>query len=148
MLPMTKAPKALLKPAFVDTTAMKQQRPSDTMRSVSDVMRLRVERRKRGMAKMPTTNHNVRKNPMRTTDISIAPLSGLSPVAMADSMTIMTIARISSRISTLMTSDAKRCWRSPRSSKALYMIVVDDMASMPPRNILLMSLHENMRPTL
>ena len=42
---------------------------------------------------------------------------GASPVISA--ITIMTMARISSSISTLITMPANCCWRNPRSSKAL-----------------------------
>ena len=48
MLPITKAPKAELKPTAVEIQAMAQQRPSDTMTSVSSVISLRVTRRKEG----------------------------------------------------------------------------------------------------
>ena len=42
---------------------------------------------------------------------------GASPIISA--ITIMTMARMSSKISTDMTSPANCCWRSPKSSKAL-----------------------------
>ena len=119
MLPMTKAPKALLKPTLVLSTAMAQQRPSDTMSSTSLFINLRTRRRNRGMAKMPTTNQSTRKKPIFTTLPSICPPSGLLPLAMAASITIITMARMSSRMSTLITSPAKCCCRRPRSSKAL-----------------------------
>ena len=119
MLPMMKAPKADEKPTLVEMTAMAQQRPSETMSSTSLLMSLRTLRRKRGMAKMPTTSHSIRKKPILMMLPSIWPPSGLLPLAMADSMTIMTMARMSSRMSTDMTSPANCCWRSPRSSKAL-----------------------------
>ena len=101
--PMTKAPKALLNPARVETTAMRQQSPSDTMSNVSLLMSFRKWRSSRGMRKMPTTNHSTRKNPMRPTlPRSIMPPEA-PPLAMAASITIMTMARISSRMSTLIT---------------------------------------------
>ena len=53
--------------------------------------------------------------------------------ANVESITISTMARISSMMSTLNTIPAKRCWRKPISSKALKMMVVDDIASIPPR---------------
>ena len=119
MLPMMKAPNADEKPTLVDMTAIAQHSPSDTMSSTSLLMSLRTERRKRGMAKIPTTSQSTRKKPILTTDPSICPPSGLLPLAMALSITIMTMARISSSISTLITSPANCCWRSPKSSKAL-----------------------------
>ena len=50
-------------------------------------------------------------------------------------------------MSTLITIPANFCWRSPRSSNALYIIVVDDIASIPPRNMQFIWLHENSFPT-
>ena len=119
MLPITKAPKALEKPTLVLSTAIPQQSPSDTMSSVSLLMRRLTERRNSGMRKMPTTNHRIRKNPIFTIEFSICPPSGLLPPAMALSITIITMARMSSRIRTLITIPAKRCCRSPKSLNAL-----------------------------
>ena len=73
------------------------------------LMSLRTERRKSGMAKIPTTNHNTRKKPILSTLLSIIPPLGFLPEAMAASITIITMARISSRMSTLITMPAKRC---------------------------------------
>ena len=148
MEPMTNAPKALLNPTCVDTTAMAQHRPSDMMSSVSLFISLRDERSSHGMANMPTTNHKTRKNPMRTTLPSICPPSRLAPDANAESITIITMASMSSRMSTLITMPAKRCCRSPRSSNALYMIVVELMASIPPRNMQSMRPHPKVCPTV
>ena len=119
MLPMTKAPKAELKPTFVDTTAIRQQSPSDTISSVSLLMSLRIRRRNRGTAKMPTTNQRTRKKPIFITAPIISPPSGFDPEANADSITIMTMARTSSRMSTLITGWANFCCRSPMSVNAL-----------------------------
>ena len=63
MLPITKAPKAELKPAFMATTAIRKHSPSETTTSVSSVISFRVFRKNSGMAKMPTTNHSMRMNP-------------------------------------------------------------------------------------
>ena len=119
MLPMMKAPKALLKPTSVEMHAMAQQSPSATMVMVSSFMSRRVLRRNMGMKKMPTTSHTVRKKPILTTEATICSPSGLAPVAKAESITIMTMAMMSSRMSTLITSPANFCCLSPRSSKAL-----------------------------
>ena len=119
MLPITNAPKAALKPTSADRTAMKQHSPSDTISSVSPVMKRRTERRNSGTAKMPTTNHSTRKNTMLTTlPSSWLPLMASSP-ATAERSTIITMARMSSRMSTLITIWAKACCRRPMSSKAL-----------------------------
>ena len=109
MLPMIKAPKADEKPTLVEATAMAQHRPRDTMSSTSLLMRRRTRRRKIGMAKMPTTSHSTRKKPIFTTEPSICPPSGLLPLAIALSITIITIARMSSNISTDITSPANCC---------------------------------------
>ena len=135
ILPITNAPKALENPTCVEMTAIRQHNPSDTTRRVSSLMSLRTERKNIGMSDMPTTNHRMRKKPMRSTLPIISPPSGLLPLATADSITIITIARTSSNISTLITSEAKCCCRSPMSSKALYMIVVELIASIPARKM-------------
>ena len=119
ILPMTKAPNALLNPTFVENTAMAQQRPNDTINSTSLFICFRILRRNSGIAKIPTTNHSIRKKVILMTASSICPPSGLFPLAMALSITIMTMARMSSRMSTLITLPANCCCRSPRSSNAL-----------------------------
>ena len=115
MLPMMKAPKADEKPTLVEKTAMAQQRPSETTSSTSLLMRRRTRRRKMGMAKMPTTSQRMRKKPIFRMLPSIWPPLGLLPLAMADSMTIMTMARMSSRMSTDMTSPT--CLQKSRMQK-------------------------------
>lgn len=119
MLPITKAPKALLKPTLVEMTAMRQQRPRATIRRVSAFMSLRTLRSSRGMRKMPMTNHRTRKKPILKTLPSNWPPSGEEPLAMAESMTIITMARMSSRMQTLMTVATKPCCSSPMSERAL-----------------------------
>ena len=116
---MMKAPKADEKPTFVENTAMAQQRPSDTTNSTSLLISFLTERRNSGMAKIPTTSQRMRKKAIFITASSICPPSRSLPLATALSITIITIARISSSISTLITSPANCCCRSPRSSKAL-----------------------------
>ena len=111
-------------------------------------MSLRTERRNIGMRDMPTTNHSMRKKPMRSTLPIICPPSGLLPVATAESITIITIANTSSNISTLITSDAKCCWRNPISSNALYIIVVELIANIPARKMQSIWLHPKALPTV
>ena len=119
MLPITKAPNALLKPTWADTTAIRQHSPMATTSIVSSLMSLRAWRKNMGRKAMPTTNHSTRKN----TILNILPStwlpSGLLPLAMVESITIITMARMSSRMSTLITMPVKCCWRSPMSSNAL-----------------------------
>ena len=109
MEPMTKAPKALLKPTRVDSTAIRQHRPKATISKVSAFISLRTERRNQGRKKMPTTNHNTKKKPIFRMALIICPPSAPEPWAMAESMTIRTMARISSRMSTLITTPANCC---------------------------------------
>ena len=116
---MINAPKAELKPTFVENTAIAQQSPNDTTSSTSLLMRLRTRRRNNGMAKIPTTSQRMRKKAILTMASIICPPSRSLPLATALSITIITMARISSNISTLITMPANCCCRSPRSSKAL-----------------------------
>ncbi len=147
MLPITKAPKAELKPTMVDITAIMQQRPRETMRSTSSFISLRTERSSVGMRNSPTTNHSTMKKPMDNTELSICSPSAEPPLAIAPRSTIMTMARMSSSISTLITSEANCCCLKPKSSNALYIIVVDDMASIPARNSPFISDHPNIDAT-
>ena len=119
ILPITNAPNALLNPTFVDITAIRQHSPKATIIIVSSFISLRVVRRNNGTMNKPTTNHSIRKKPIRIIELSISLPLGFPPSAMAPSITIITMARISSRMSTLITSPAKRCWVSPKSLKAL-----------------------------
>ena len=82
---------------------------------------------------MPTTNHSTRKNTSFRMAASICVPSTSLLTAIVESITISTMARMSSMMSTLSTRLAKRFSRSPMSSKALKIIVVDDIASIPPR---------------
>ena len=146
--PMTNAPKALLNPTFVDSTAIRQHSPSDTMSSVSSLMSLRTDLRTSGTTKIPTTNHSIRKNTIFTMLPIIWPPSAPLPTAMADSITIMTIASTSSSMSTLITGPVNCCCLRPMSLKALYMIVVELIASIPPRNMQSMRFQPNEWPTM
>ena len=119
MLPMIKAPKAEENPTAEENTAMAQQRPRAMMSNTSLLISLRTDFRNRGTTNIPTTSQRMRKKPIFITEPSICPPSGLFPLAMALSITIITMARISSSMSTLITIPANCCSRRPRSSKAL-----------------------------
>ena len=119
MLPMTNEPKAELKPTIEAHTAIAQHRAMATMSSTSSLMRLRTLRKKMGMKNSPTTNHSTRKKTMSMRLLNMLPSALPPPLAMVVSMTIMTMARMSSSMSTLMTSDENCCCLSPRSSNAL-----------------------------
>ena len=116
---MIKAPKADEKPTFVDVTAMAQHKPSDMTSNISSFRNSRTRLRKIGTAKIPTTSHSTRKKMIFQMLPSISPPPRSFPLAMALSSTIITMARMSSSISTLITRPANCCWRSPRSSNAL-----------------------------
>ena len=96
---------------------------------------------------MPTTNHSTRKKPIFITEPIISPPSGLAPLANADSITIITMARTSSRMSTLITGPANFCCLSPISLNALYIMVVELMASIPPRKMQSMRFQSKACPT-
>ena len=147
ILPITNAPKAALNPTCVDITAMRQHKPNDTTRRVSLLRSLRVERRKRGIAKSPITNHKTRKNPiLAMLPRSCAPLR-LVPLAIVLSITIITMARMSSRMRTLITVGTNPCCVSPISLSALYIMVVELIASIPPRKMQSISFHPKLYPT-
>ncbi len=60
---------------------------------------------------------------------------------MDGSSTIMRMATRSCMISTTSVMSANFCFLMPMSAKALMTMVVEDMASMPPRKMLSMLLH-------
>ena len=133
ILPMTKAPKAAEKPTAEANTTMPKQRARAVMSKVSSFINGFAFLKNSGIRKMPTTNHRTRKNPNCRIDVSICVPSNSLLTASVESITINTIARMSSMMSTLSTRPAKRFCLNPMSSKALKIIVVDDMASIPPR---------------
>ena len=130
---MMKAPKAAEKPTLDAVTTMPKHRARAVMSRVSSFMRGFILRRNIGMRYMPTVNHKMRKKPSCSMEVSIWVPSNSLLTARVESITMSTMARISSMMSTLSTSPAKRSLRSPISSNALKMMVVDDMASIPPR---------------
>ena len=70
-----------------------------------------------------------------------------SPLPSVPKRIIMTMAIMSSSISTLNTVDVNFCCLRPKSSRAFIMILVDDMAIMPPRYRPSMPPHWNAAPT-
>ena len=68
--------------------------------------------------------------------ISISLPSKLLRTAMAGSSTIMRMATKSCMISTTSTMSANFCFFMPMSLNALMTMVVEDMASIPPRKML------------
>ena len=90
---------------------------------------------------MPTTNHTSRKKPNLSNENTNSVPWNLLLAATAESTTMTTMPSMSSRMSTDMTFTAK--WRvmRPKSLNALYIMVVDDMANIPPTNIQLIVDH-------
>ena len=78
---------------------------------------------------------------------SISVPSKLLLTAIVESITISTIARISSNIRILSTNPVNCFLRSPRSSNALYIIVVEDMAIIPPKKMQSIRCHPKLIPT-
>ena len=68
---------------------------------------------------MPTTNHRIRKNNNLAMLSSICVPSKLWRTAIVDSITIKTMAKMSSKIKTLSTNPVNFFLRKPKSSKAL-----------------------------
>ena len=133
MLPMTNAPNAAEKPTAEANTTMPKHMARAVMSSVSSFMSFFAFFRKSGMRYMPTTNHNTRKKPNCRMELSICVPSNSLLTARVESITISTMASISSMMSTLSTRLANLSFLTPISSKALKIIVVDDIASIPPR---------------
>ena len=118
------------------------------MRSVSSLTSLRTDLRNSGTKAMPTTNQRMRKNTILAMLPTICSPSAPLPTAIADSITIMTIASMSSRMSTLITEPVNFCCLRPMSLNALYIIVVELIASIPPRKMQSMRFHPNECPTM
>ena len=98
---------------------------------------------------MPTTNHNT-----RNTDKLIKlvmrecppPVVALDVAATVLNKIISKMPKISSRISTENTSCANLLLNHPKSSNALYIIVVEEMLNIPPRKRLSKLLHPKSCP--
>ena len=133
ILPMMKAPNAAENPTEDAITTMPKHKARAVISMVSLLINDFTLRRNSGMRKMPTTNQRTRKNMSFRMDMSICVPSNSLLTANVESITMSTMAKMSSMMSTLNTSLAKRFSRSPISSKALKMMVVEDMASIPPR---------------
>ena len=82
---------------------------------------------------MPLTKHNTKKEISFSVLISSSPPSILLPRAIVGSSTSIRIPIISSTTNTPKTKSVNRCFFTLRSSKALMIIVVDDIEIMLPR---------------
>ena len=126
---------------------MPKHRPIDTTSSVSLLRKRRQRFNAVGSTYTPTKNHIIRKKASLATLISSSVPSTELFSAIDDSITIINTANRSSTISTANTNAANCCWRKPMSVKALIMMVVDDIDSIPPKNRQLMKLNPIRWPT-
>ena len=83
---------------------------------------------------MPTTSDTVMKSSSLPSVTNATPALNWPVCAMPESSTSIAIARMSSTIRMPNTSCAKLSRFMPSSDSALTMIVVDEMASIAPRN--------------
>ena len=89
------------------------------------------------MRYIPATNHRTRKKTKRPTlKANSAVEIPLVATAMVERITIMAIPAISSTMSTPKTTSVKLLPRSCKSSKALIIIAVELMESIPPKKML------------
>jgi hypothetical protein len=146
--PIMKAPSAAEKPVRVASTTIARQSPRETINRVSLFINRFAFFRKNGRMNIPTRNHKIRKKAtFRTLIKSSSPTNSLL-TAIVERMTIIRIAIRSSTTKVPNTMPVNRWLRKPRSSKALIIIVVDDMDNIPPRNTEFIVLHPNRCPTI
>ena len=88
-----------------------------------------------GIRYIPTTNHSTRKKRSLSRAITISPPANCWLTAIVESNTISTTASKSSTTRVPKTTFVKGIPFRPRSSKALIMMVVDDIESIPPRKM-------------
>ena len=136
--PARNAPSAEEKPSASARSTIPKQMPSDTISSVSSLISLDALFSSVGSRKMPSTSHSTRYSTSSPSCSASAPPEMDLLTEMVDRMIIMKMPAISSITSVPNTSWAKSVFRTFSSSKALMMMVVDDMDSMPPRKMLSM----------
>ena len=133
--PIKKAPKAEEKPACVAINTIPRQRPMLTTSMVSSFRYFRVFFRREGIKYIPTTKQKRRKTPSLTTLLNSSMPSTSLLTASVESKTISRTANKSSAIKMPRTTPAKRWLLTLASSNALYIMVVDDIESIPPRKM-------------
>ena len=87
------------------------------------------------MRYIPITNHRVKKNAKRPTPMASS-IVEMPAAAKVESITIIMMPAISSTIKMPKTISVKRLPLSFKSSKALMIMVVELIASIPPKKIL------------
>ena len=148
MEPITNAPSAAENPARVASVTITKHRPMLTSSRISSLRYLCAFLSIVGIRYIPTRNHRIRKNTSLPSPISISPPANLFDTASVESNTISTTAIRSSNTRAPNTSGANGFSLRPRSSYALIIMVVDDIDSIPPRNIDSMLLHPIASPTM
>ncbi len=108
--------------------------PSTVTSSISRLRKLATKPSSRGIASSPTSSDTTRKMPSLPSVAATAPALTLPVSAMPESSAMMAMASTSSTMSTPKITCEKRSFLSPSSSSALTMMVVEEMASMAPRN--------------
>ena len=147
MEPMMKAPSAEEKPAVLASQTMRKHSPTANTVKVSSVMNFLAHLSIVGTRKTPPTYQTRRKNSSFSTLYKSSWPSKAVDTANVERITIIRIAAMSSTTSTPITLLVNRSPFILRSSKALAMMVVDDMESMAPRKMLSICDHPNNLPS-
>ena len=133
--PMMKAPRAAENPMCVARTTIPKHKPMEATIKVSSFIKSFAFLKKVGMRYIPITNHRVKKNAKRPTPIASS-IVEMPAAANVESITIIMMPAISSTIKMPKTISVKCLPFSFKSSKALMIMVVELIASIPPKNIL------------
>ena len=115
---------------------------------VSSLIYFLAFRKKVGITKMPTTNQSTRKKTSLTMLITISIPANCLLAEAVERSTIITTATISWMMSTTIVKSTKGSSLRCISSNALMIIVVDDIASIPPRNMLCIVSHPIRKPKI
>ena len=141
------APNAEENPARLASTTIIKHNPTANTVSVSSDMNLRDQRSTVGTRKMPPTNHTNKKKPsFNILETNCIP----SKVWLTAKVERITISKTASRSSTTnspmtLPLNFSRC--NFMSSKALAIIVVEEIESMAPRKMLSIWLHPKALPS-
>ena len=146
ILPIINAPSSAEKPACTASTTIPKQSPMESINKFSSSNHFFAFFSNVGIKKIPMINHSERKNKSLRTIKTISPPSICFVTAMVESNTISKITTMSSTINTPKTTRANCLVFTPSSSNALMMIVVDELANIPPRNKLSITDHCNHLP--
>ena len=134
IVPITKAPNALLNPASSAVNTMPRHRPKDRMIKVSSFRYFFTLRSRVGIIRIPTMNHTTSVMASTPTFLINSTPSNWCLIAILDSKTIRTTATTSSIIRILVAPFTKRSLLKPASSTAFITIVVLDIQSIPAKN--------------